>query len=211
MSPQRSNRMSLVEGTLRCLERLPPEQVTARAIAAESGANLGSITYHFGSKDNLVTAAVVEGLDRWLADIAERLANLPAGSPEARLLHAAAVIESTGDRRRGLARNFVSALAKAQHDGEVSQLLAEGFRRTRYDVAAVIGLGDDPAGAHAGALVLAMFHGLLLQTMLDEDLGIHGAAMSAALARLREALPEPSRSGADHADGDVRHRSRSAQ
>ncbi|HET6213291.1 MAG TPA: TetR family transcriptional regulator, partial [Micromonosporaceae bacterium] len=59
MSPQRSNRANLIEGTLCCLERLPAERVTARAIAQESGANLASITYHFGSKDNLVTAAVV--------------------------------------------------------------------------------------------------------------------------------------------------------
>jgi AcrR family transcriptional regulator len=43
MSPQRSNRMNLIEGTLRCLERLPPERITARAIAEESGANLASI------------------------------------------------------------------------------------------------------------------------------------------------------------------------
>src|SRR5919106_6153791 len=57
VSPQRSNRSRLVEGTLRCLERLPPERITARAIAKESGANLASITYHFGSKDALVTEA----------------------------------------------------------------------------------------------------------------------------------------------------------
>ena len=74
MSPQRSNRTQLIDGTLRCLERLPPERVTARAIADESGANLASITYHFGSKDDLVTEAVVAGLDRWLDEIEAALA-----------------------------------------------------------------------------------------------------------------------------------------
>jgi hypothetical protein len=44
MSPQRSNRARLIEGTLRCLERLPHERITARVIAAESGANLASIS-----------------------------------------------------------------------------------------------------------------------------------------------------------------------
>jgi DNA-binding transcriptional regulator YbjK len=61
LSPQRSNREQLLDGALCCLERLPAERITARAIAEESGANLASIAYHFGSKDGLVTAAVIEG------------------------------------------------------------------------------------------------------------------------------------------------------
>jgi len=70
VSPQRSNRRQLIEGTLRCIERLPSERITTRAIAEESDANVASIAYHFGSKDDLVTEAVVEGLDRWLEEIA---------------------------------------------------------------------------------------------------------------------------------------------
>src|SRR5918998_3796612 len=97
MSPQRSNRANLIEGTLRCLERLPPERVTARAIAAESGANLASISYHFGSKDELVTEAVIAGLDRWLAEIARRLDELGARAPEERFRAAFAVV---ADSRR---------------------------------------------------------------------------------------------------------------
>ena len=56
MSPQRSNRQLLLDGALRCLERLPAEHITARAIADESGANLASIGYHFGSKEALLRA-----------------------------------------------------------------------------------------------------------------------------------------------------------
>jgi AcrR family transcriptional regulator len=179
----------LIEGTLRCLELLPLEQVTARAIAAESGANLASITYHFGSKDNLVTAAVVEGLDRWLIAVAQSLDDMPPGPPGERLLRAGAVVEASRDRHRGLAKNFVTALAKAQHDYEVRQLLADGFRHARSNVAAVVQLGDDEVGSDAGALVLAMFHGLLLATMLDPDLGVDGDRLSQALARLRTVLP----------------------
>ena len=139
MSPQRSNRSSLVEGALRCLERLPPERITARAIAEESGANLASITYHFGSKDNLVTEAAITGLDRWLADIAVGLHDLPSQSPASRFRRAGEVIESSRQRHAGLARNFVGALAKAQHDPRVRDLLADGFRRSRPAVATLLG------------------------------------------------------------------------
>lgn len=93
MSPQRSNRSNLVEGTLRCLERLPPERVTAREIAKESRANLASIAYHFGTKDDLVTEAAIAGLDRWLDEIAAGLGDLESQKPAERFRRAGEVIE----------------------------------------------------------------------------------------------------------------------
>jgi AcrR family transcriptional regulator len=189
VSPQRSNRAQLVEGTLRCLERLPPERITARAIAAESGANLASIAYHFGSKDDLVTEAVIEGLDRWLAEIESALATVAADDPVLRYARASEVIEATRRRHLGLARNFLSALAKAQHDARVAELLAEGFRHTRPHVAAVLGLGDDEAGVDAAGLVHSMFTGLLFQQLIDPGLAIDGERLEHAKLRLRRVLP----------------------
>ena len=190
MSPQPSNRELLVEGTLRCLERLPPERVTARAIAEESGANLASIAYHFGSKDDLVTEAVILGLDRWLVEIDARLGELSDEPPAVRFQRAFTALEETRQRHSGLARNFLAALAKAQHDARVRELLAAGFARSRTDVATVLGLGDDQAGNDAGGLVLALFNGLLFQGLLDPDLAIERQRMEAAQARLRRVLPE---------------------
>jgi len=189
VSPQRSNRANLIEGTLRCLERLPAERVTARAIAEESGANLASITYHFGTKDDLVTEAVIEGLDRWLADIAEGLAGLPQTDPVARFHRAWEMVERTRRRHTGLAKNFVGALAKAQHDPRIRARLAAGFHRSRPPVAVLLGLGDDEAGSDAAGLVLAMFDGLLFQLLLDPALAVEGTRMERAQARLRRVLP----------------------
>ena len=192
MSPQPSNRSALIEGTLRCLERLPPERVTARAIAEESGANLASIAYHFGSKDNLVTTAVIAGLDRWLEEISAPLGDLAALAPAERYRRAGEVLEATRQRHTGLARNFLGALAKAQHDPRVRELLADGFRRSRGEVAALLGLGGDQAGDDAGGLVLALFNGLLFQQLLDPDLGIEGERLQQAQARLGRVLPRSS-------------------
>jgi AcrR family transcriptional regulator len=190
MSPQRSNRSTLIEGTLRCLERLPPERITARAIAAESGANLASISYHFGSKDNLVTEAVIQGLDRWLADIATGLGDLASQPPATRWRRTLEVVETSRQRHIGLARNFVGALAKAQHDPRVRELLAAGFHRTRPNVASLLGLGDDQAGHDAAGLVLGLFYGLLFQVLLDPGLAIDGDRMQRAQTRLRGVLPD---------------------
>jgi AcrR family transcriptional regulator len=190
VSPQRSNRSRLVEGTLRCLERLPPERVTARAIVEESGANLASITYHFGSKEDLVTEAVIEGLDRWLGEIESRLGELPSQAPAARFRRAAELIESSRQRHTGLAKNFVGALAKAQHEPRIREMLAAGFKRTRPNLASILGLGSDQAGRDAAGLVLALFDGLLFQVLLDPALAIDGDRMRRAQARLLRVLPD---------------------
>jgi AcrR family transcriptional regulator len=191
VSPQRSNRAKLVEGTLRCLERLPPERVTARAIATESGANLASIAYHFGSKDELVTEAAIDGLDRWLDEIARALGDLEAQDPVTRFRRATEVVEETRQRHSGLARNYVAALAKAQHEPRIRTRLAEGFRDARPNVAALLGLGEDQAGEDAAGLALAMFHGLLYQVLLDPELAIDGERMRDASARLVRCLRPP--------------------
>jgi AcrR family transcriptional regulator len=190
VSPQRSNRSNLIEGTLRCLERLPPERITARAIARESGANLASIAYHFGSKDELVTEAVIEGLDRWLDEVERGLGDLASAEPAARYRRAGEIIEASRRRHTGLAKNFIGALAKAQNDARVRETLVAGFRRTRPNVAALLDLGSDQAGEDAAGLVLAQFNGLLFQALLDPGLAIKGERMQRAQVRLLRVLPD---------------------
>lgn len=69
------------------------------------------------------------------------------------------------------------------------QRLAEGIRRTLPAVANLLELGDDQAGSDAGALVLALFDGLLLQTMLDPSLALDGKRVDDAQRRLLRLLP----------------------
>jgi AcrR family transcriptional regulator len=189
VSPQRSNRAKLVEGALRCLERLPAERITARAIARESGANPSSIAYHFGSKDNLVTEAAIAGLDRWLDDIAATLGDVASRPSAARFQLALAAVETSRREHTGLARNYIAALAKAPHDERIRALLADGFANARPNVAAVLNLGDDETAHDAAGLVLALFHGLLIQVLLDPALAIEGQRMRRAQTRLGHLLP----------------------
>jgi AcrR family transcriptional regulator len=184
MSPQPSNRQNLIDGTIRCLERLPAARITSRAIAAEADANLASIGYHFGSKDRLLTTAVIEALDHWLEEIERELEGLEGADPDDRLRAAADVFERTRTDHEGLARNFIGALARAQHEPPIRELLAAGFRRTRPSLAAALGLGDDQAGEDAAGLVHSMFVGLLAQILLEPDLAITGGRFEDAQVRL---------------------------
>lgn len=158
--------------------------MTARAIAEESGANLASITYHFGSKDALVTEAVIAGLDRWLVEVSSRMTYVEQADAWTRFLAAAEAVESTRQTHAGLSSSFLAAIAHARHDETVRLLIVEGIRRTRPQVAQLIGFGDDAVGQDTGGLVLSMFYGLLLQTLLEPDLAIEGDRLTQAMLRL---------------------------
>lgn len=189
MSPQPSNRGALLEGALTCLARMPSDQISARVLANEAGANLASIGYHFGSKDGLMTAAVVEGLDRWLERIDERLGSVDGEARPAERLHQALLaVDATRADHEGVARAFVVALARGHHDPEVSSRLVEGFLHTRPRVARLLDLGDDDAGTDAGGILHALFTGLLVQSLLSDDLVIDGDRVLAALHRITERL-----------------------
>ncbi|MFE1286110.1 TetR/AcrR family transcriptional regulator [Streptomyces sp. NPDC058751] len=54
------HREDLLEGAKRCLLEKGFARTTARDIVKESGTNLASIGYHYGSKDALLAAAYVE-------------------------------------------------------------------------------------------------------------------------------------------------------
>lgn len=189
MSPQPSNRAALLEGALNCVAGVPLDQISARVLAKESGANLASIGYHFGSKDGLVTAAVVEGLDRWLERISERMVAIDiATEPADRFQQAAAAVDATRAEHEAVARAFVVALARGQHDEVVAERLTEGFLDTRPRVAQLLSLGDDEVGTDAGALLHALFVGMLCQSLLSEELLIDAERTSRALRRVAETM-----------------------
>ncbi|GAA1820818.1 TetR/AcrR family transcriptional regulator [Agromyces neolithicus] len=185
---QPSNRAKLLQATLRCFDTLPVDKITVRAIAAEAGANPASIIYHFGSRDALLSAAAVEGLDRWLSELAVGLESVSGDDPGGRLIRVAAMAAATRTARAPLARAYLTAVAMSLHDERVRVTLADGFRRARPVLAAVLGLGDDAGGGDAAGLLLAMFHGMLVQTLLDDDLAIDGVRLESGLARVHATL-----------------------
>ena len=60
-----------------------------------------------------MTAAVIEGLDRWLDEIERMLGDLRSTTAAERFRRASVVIEETRQRHTGLAQMFFAAMAKA--------------------------------------------------------------------------------------------------
>ncbi len=62
------NREDLLAGARQVILERGVAKATARDIAAAAGVSLAAIGYHFGSKDELVTAALMESLGSGIGD-----------------------------------------------------------------------------------------------------------------------------------------------
>src|SRR5438270_2977098 len=104
-------RARLLASTRRCIATRGLAATTSRDITAGAGANLAAITYHFGSKDRLVAAALLEELRAWLSPALEVLAG--DGDPAARALAAIETLVRDFERRREEAPAYLEALVHA--------------------------------------------------------------------------------------------------
>lgn len=160
----------LLAGAKKCLREKGYANTTARDIVAASGTNLASIGYHFGSKDALMTQAIIEMISEW----GDRFAGEPVdaaadyGTRFAAHWHDLAAAVS-GDRQLSLA-SFENA-ATAMRVPELASIIAAGQEDAR------VGLGDDFAATDAdaetrraiGSLMLAVTTGVIAQMLVDPE------------------------------------------
>ncbi|HEX4742745.1 MAG TPA: TetR/AcrR family transcriptional regulator [Caulobacteraceae bacterium] len=169
------NREELLVGAKRCLRAKGFARTTARDIAAASGVSLAAIGYHFGSKEALLTRALVEATGEWVEELGRVLASdLDAdATPIERF-------ELTWTRLLGLFRghrqlwaaNFeVSPYVETMP--EVRAVMASAQEAARLGLARLfLGLDEitDPEGARdAGAFYYALLAGVIIQWLVDPD------------------------------------------
>ncbi len=160
------NREDLLAGAITCLKEKGWARTTVRDIAAAAGVNHAAIGYHFGSRDALLTQALVESVDELGEELARRV---PGGGPEQRWQ---ALID-TFTTHRALWVAQLEAVVQAERSVEVREHLARGQREARA------GLG--------GSVPLALLTGLMLQWLVDPDQAPSGAE---AIAELRSLAGE---------------------
>ncbi|MEV5708856.1 TetR family transcriptional regulator [Actinoallomurus sp. NPDC052274] len=157
------NREDLLSGAKRCLIERGWAHTTVRDIAAAAGVSHAAIGYHFGSKDALLTQALVEAVDE-LGDELARSAT--SDEPEERWQ----MLIDSFTTHRALWVAQLEAAVHATRSPEVRRHLAEGQRQGRE------GLG--------GSVPLALLTGLMLQWLVDPDHAPSGADVIAELRSL---------------------------
>jgi AcrR family transcriptional regulator len=165
---------------------------TARDLVSASGTNLGSIGYHFGSREALLSQALEELFDEWtelLAAAAFSAADVP---PVERLTATWEAILETLSEHRALIRAFVEALAHAERSPTFRRQMRGHYRRSRRTVASLIeaALGTDAAARGADPMVIALFliavfDGLAVQSRMAPEDTPSGEELVSALVAAR--------------------------
>ena len=158
-TPRQTHRDALLGAARRLLRERDYGNITARDLVAASNTNLGSIGYHFGSKEALLNEA-----------IGRATRGEPGGTPMERMRNSWRAVLEEFEQVRPYFLAFIEALARSAHSPELAEQLATHYERQRERVAGMLGEGLDADEARRIAtLVIATTDGLLLQTFVDPD------------------------------------------
>jgi AcrR family transcriptional regulator len=180
---------ALVQGTIRCLQRYGLAGTTSRRIAQESGVNLGGITYHFGSKDELVTRALLEAIRTWLEPALTVLRT--DQHPIPRMIAAIQALEESFEKARDMLPVYLEAMVMASRDDSLGQAVRATFAELRAfltdQTEELRATGFLPAWVDPGAmalLLIAAADGIALHAALDPGSVDHRAVASQAMQLL---------------------------
>jgi len=186
------HRERLLAGAKRCLYERGYGRTTARDIVEASGTNLASIGYHFGTKEALLDAAMMEAVGEWGEEVGRILATEvdEDTEPMARFEEMwDRVIGSFEAHRPALVASF-EAFLRAEHAPELRGRISAGHEEARSWLAALFGsTGDGQDGGRdrtVGSFYLALLNGLMVQWMLDPDRAPSGRDVADALRTITE-------------------------
>ncbi|TGB08753.1 TetR/AcrR family transcriptional regulator [Streptomyces sp. MZ04] len=187
------HREDLLEGAKRCLLEKGFARTTARDIVKESGTNLASIGYHYGSKDALLVEAYValvepmgEGFEGavgaarateggGIERFRETWANVIRSIPESRAIWMLSLeVITQGERLAGIR----DLLAKAQVEGRRG--LAAMFTGIEES-----DLTDDVVETE-GRFYATLLNGLMVQWLFDEESATDAEQLTEGLRRVMD-------------------------
>ncbi|HET6501549.1 MAG TPA: TetR/AcrR family transcriptional regulator [Amycolatopsis sp.] len=190
------HREQLLAGARRCLYERGYARTTARDIVAACDANLASIGYHFGSKEALMSAALVEAFEEWGEEIDRVLFDASDASLTQRLESMWTGMVDSFTKHRPLWVAGVEAFALADHLPELREKLATSYAQARPSLASVVvpldedERPDDRTLRAVGSFLLALMTGLSVQRLLDPESAPSGHDMLDALRTITEAVRE---------------------
>ncbi|MDS0135183.1 MULTISPECIES: TetR/AcrR family transcriptional regulator [unclassified Amycolatopsis] len=179
------NKESLLAGAKRCLYEKGYARTTVRDLASAANVSMAAIGYHFGSREALLNAALIEANQEWGETLAKTLQveTPPGASPAERFaLIWQRVIESFGEHRRMWAVSF-EAYSQPELDENVRAQLADALEQARHGLANLFqGLDDESAEARAaGTVHQALLSGVMLQWLIDPGHAPSGADLVSGL------------------------------
>ncbi|MZD04567.1 TetR family transcriptional regulator [Streptomyces sp. SID5785] len=179
----------LLEGAKRCLQEKGFARTTARDIVKESGANLASIGYHYGSKDALLAQAYLALVEEH-ADDFEGVGGFttPDGSLERFREVWSNVIEAMG-KPGSIWHLGMELVVIRDKMPDVRDIVAKSQREGGSGVIPMFQGGeepdaDDPSVDTLGKLYMTLMSGLISQYMLDPETAPDADELTEGMRRL---------------------------
>jgi len=171
------NREALLAGAKQSLLEKGYDRTTVRDItAAAGGVSMAAIGYHFGSRETLLTAALMEALEEWgAAVLIPAFANAdPGAGGEDRYRRAWDDMIRTFTEQSPLWLASIEAFLQAQRSPELRAQLAGGQQEARSGIAALVtGIDEqavpDDVARRIGSVQTALISGLMMQWLTDPE------------------------------------------
>lgn len=191
-----TNREALFESAIAVLQDKGYADTTARDIAGGAGVSLGAIGYHFGSTQELLDAALAEGVRRWLEPLIGYFSQPPAPPTLEQFGPALESLFTTLNSNRPLVIAYFEALLRAERSPQLRTALAADFHALRTALTSGIEqlLGQQPQSHSpdpqvAASLIMAIFDGLIIQWLLDPQRLPNGQLIAETLSRAATLMP----------------------
>lgn len=169
------NREALLAGAKKCLLDKGYARTTVRDIASAADVSMAAIGYHFGSKEALLNAALVELNGAELGDeLQKAMHSAPEeADPLERFAATWDELAPAYERHRALLAAGVDALGQAEHSEDVRKILGQGPGLAMEAIGTLVSEThpdlDDQAAADVGALYYTLMNGLINQWLVDPD------------------------------------------
>jgi AcrR family transcriptional regulator len=167
-----SHRTKLLQAAQELLREREYGNITARDLVAASDTNLGSIGYHFGSKEALLNEAIGIALEQWAETIGRAIRSDGAGGLMEMMAGSLSLVLDEHESIRPYYHAFIEALARSARSPQLRGQLADHYNRQRDRVAGWIeeslpGTLSTPQARHLASFLIATADGMLIQTFVD--------------------------------------------
>jgi AcrR family transcriptional regulator len=187
-----SHREKLLTAARKCLEAKGYARTTARDLVNASGTNLGSISYHFGTKEALLNEAIGAAFVSWTQEVMSVVRRTPADDPLERMLAGWRAMLDRTEANRALITANMEAMAQVARSEDLRERMAAAYDICRTTIAEAV-LESVPPGAEQHAPVIASFimsvvDGITLQWMTDPEHAPSGEQLEQSLRLMFAAL-----------------------
>ncbi|GGK09027.1 TetR family transcriptional regulator [Streptomyces camponoticapitis] len=185
------HREDLLAGAKQCLYEKGYARTTARDIVEASGANLASIGYHYGTKEALLNAAIMEAAEEWVQELKRALADA-ADLPEDPIKRFETVwtrVIELFERHRPVWGAQFDAISQRDHVPEVRRFFAEAQQQAQKGLVQLLWDGSElspETEAAVGQFYHALLSGVMMQWVVNPEHASTGESLAEALRTVAE-------------------------